>query len=310
MTTPEENRNGEENTSEKRGLWDRRRRAKEKTLNLLEQLEGLNSDVSSEDEVPYERARECCGAILHEDGETRTSFCRSRWCVICRRNNRASLINEYGPILDLWDKEDNVYLVTLTTENVGGHQLEPRIEEMKSKLGYCRRSIRDTRELDLRVVERWNVEFNDVEQTFNPHVHVAVRGHDQAVALKEEWLKRWEAASERAQDISSSQGDAGDVEGVVGYISERAVKITGEDRPPAHALDRIFRSLHRKHLTSSNGFDKEEELDRAMDVLDTAGSGSKGTSSKGSDSEENSQDGVWDWNGEDWYETQTGEVLV
>jgi len=240
----------------------KRARAKYLTRGLREELEELDSPI------PYERARGCCRVVQQEDGELQCSYCRCRWCIVCNRIRMGTILNEYLPILRLWEDEESVFFVTLTVPNVGADLLRSRIKEMKKRLRYCRRSIRETRGMDFRAVENWEVTFNGDTGTFHPHVHIAVRGKGQALALRQEWLKRWDEANSAGQDVRTWDGSKGGMKELAKYATKMVAPGEDKDRPPAEALDVIFRSLYRLNLINPTGFDKAEEQRRAARHLE------------------------------------------
>lgn len=297
----------------------KRARSKYLTSDLLADLEALDSPI------PYERARGCCRHVLQEDRKLVSSFCGCRWCIVCNRIRMGRIINEYLPILKLWEEEKGVYFVSLTIPNVEGGCLRSRLEEMKQRLRYCRRSIRETRGFDYRAIENWEVTFNDDEGTFHPHVHVAVRGKDQALALREEWLKRWARANSSGQDVRKWDGSIGGMKELAKYAT-KMIAPGSEDRPPVEALDTIFRALYRKHLINPTGFDKDEERARAAARLEGVEIDPEATARPELDEEGDDlfedlercvpayirpEEGcIWTWDGADWWNEDTGEALT
>jgi hypothetical protein len=298
----------------------KRARAKYLTSGLLEELEALDSHI------PYSRARSCCRVVQQEDGELVCSYCRSRWCVVCNRIRMGTILNDYLPVLRMWEDEEGVFLVTLTAPNVEAGALRSAVKEMKKQLRYCRRSIRETRGLDHRAVENWEVTFNADEGTFHPHVHIAVRGKQQALALREEWLKRWDRASKGAQDVRKWDGTKGGMQELAKYATKMVAPEDDEDRPPAEALDVIFRALYRLNLINPTGFDKQEEKERAREYLEGLEADAQETARPELDEQEEDpfedlergipayvrpeEDAVWVWDGHDWWNEDTGESLT
>jgi hypothetical protein len=101
----------------------------------------------------------------------------------------------------------------------------------------------------------------------------------------------------------------------------------GEDeRPPAEALDTIFRALYRLNLINPTGFDKAEEKARAQRFLegeetDEDAAARPEIDEQGEDPFEDLDRGVpafvrpeerivWEWGGDDWYNRETGEALT
>jgi len=309
----------EEEREAARKTMRKRARAKYLTEDLLEELEGMESPI------PYGRARSCCSVVKQEDGELTTNYCRCRWCLVCNRIRMGSILNDYHPVLEMWDDEEGVYFVTLTTPNVDGENLREQVQEMKKQLRYCRRSIRETRGLGFRALENWEVTYSSERQDYNPHVHIAVRGKQQALALREEWLKRWNGASEGGQDVRKWDGTKGGMKELAKYAT-KMVAPGSEERPPTQALDTIFRALYRLNLINPTGFDKQKEKERALRWLREMETDPDSTSDPEADEQEEDpfqdlergvpayiqpeEDAIWEWNESDWVNAETGEVLT
>lgn len=309
----------EEEREEAREKMRKRARAKYLTRDLLEELEELDSHI------PYSRARGCCRTVVQEEGELTCTYCRCRWCVVCNRIRMGTILNEYLPVLRMWEEEGGVYFVTLTTPNVSGENLRSHIKEMKKNLRYCRRSIRETRDLDFRAVENWEVTYNSDRGDFNPHLHTAVRGKKQAVALQKEWLKRFRSAAKAAQDLRKWDGTKGGMKELAKYAT-KMIASESDDRPSAEVLDTIFRALYRLNLINPTGFDKEEEKARATRFLEGQDTDEEKTARPEVDEQEEDpfedlkrsipafvrpeEKIVWEWDGSDWFSLETGEVLT
>jgi hypothetical protein len=82
------------------------------------------------------------------------------------------------------------------------------------------------------------------------------------------------------------------------------------------ALDTIFRALKGRHLLRGTGFDKNEARERAVTEEEIE----QEKEVEDFDEEElearvaayvrPSEDCIWEWDGDDWYNPETGEALV
>jgi hypothetical protein len=298
----------------------KRARAKWITAELLSELEALDSPI------PYDRARSCCRVIRQEDGALKASYCRCRWCIVCSRIRTGTIINRYEPIFRLWAAEEGVFMVTLSRPNVRGPELRGEIKGMKADLRRARRSVRRTCGLDYRAVESWEVTYNPITDTYNAHVHAAVRGKAQALAIREEWLKRCPTASEAAQDVRKWDGGIGGLKELAKYTTKLYAPAEDKERPPAEALDVIFRALYRLHLCSPTGFDIDEEQARAESYLEGVEIDAETTARPERDEQdgdafddlkacvaaysEPSEGRLWVWEDADWIDRRTGECLT
>lgn len=254
---------GEEARKQARETIRKRARSKYITMGLLEELESLDSPV------PYSNARHCCEVVEQRDGKLTSNYCRCRWCLTCNRIRAGVRINRYLPVFEEWARNGGVQFVTLTVPNCEGADLASTLDEMMHKLKLCRKQIRRTRGLEYKGVRSIEVTFNSETGTYHPHFHIAVCGRSTAIALKDEWLKRWPEASRRAQDVTEWDGDAASLKELVKYPTKLMTTAEGEDQPRADALDRIFRVLKGRHLFRPVGFeiaDYHEDLDPSVDL--------------------------------------------
>jgi hypothetical protein len=273
--------------------------------------------------VPYGKARACCEVVQQEDGTLQCTYCKQRWCVVCQRIRMGQKINEYLPILRGWEEDgDGVYFVSLTKPNVEGGGLREEIGDMIHQFGLCVQQMRRTRGMKVKAVRCIECTYNPERGDYNPHFHVAVKGEKQAYALVAEWLKRHPDAVGDAQDVTRWDGSAGGLLELVKYATKLFVPKNGE-RPGGgvqkepmdpQALDRIFRALRRRHLFCPIGFDKEEERERmeaeieqAEEVEDFDEGELEATVSAYKRPRE---DRVWEWDGSDWWDVETGEPLT
>ena len=103
---------------------------------------------------------------------------------------------------------------------------------MKKTLALSRLAVRRTRGLDYRAVENWEVTYNAEADSYHPHVHCVVRGKAQALAIREEWLKRCQTASAAAQDVRPWDGTVDGMKEMVKYCHEDDRPCRGQG-PPA-----------------------------------------------------------------------------
>lgn len=303
---------GVESSSDRRptpGEEDRekmRKRARSKyiTSGLLNELESLDSPV------PYSKARHCCERVEQRDGKLTSHYCRSRWCIICNRIRAGVRINRYVPVFEEWDQDGGVQFVTLTVPNCEGEDLRGTLGEMLHQLKLCRRQLRRTRGLEYKAVRSIEVTYNSNNGTFHPHFHIAVCSRSAAIALRDEWLKRWDEASRAAQDVTAWDGDTGSLKELVKYPTKLMTTTEGKEQPDPEALDTIFRALKGKHLFEPVGFqvaDYHEDLDPSVDLDEFEDQ--EAVIAAFHRPRENV---VWMWDADahDWVDHETGECLT
>jgi hypothetical protein len=272
-------------------------------MGLLEELESLESPV------PYSRARHCCEVVEQRDGKLTSNYCRCRWCLTCNRIRAGVRINRYLPVFEDWDRNGGVNFVTLTVPNCEGSELGDTLDEMLHKLKLCRRQIRRTRGLEYKGVRSIEVTYNSNNGTYHPHFHIAVCGRAAAIALRDEWLKRWPEARRVAQDVTEWDGDPGSLKELVKYPTKLMATGEDEEQPPVEVLDLIFRVLKGRHLFRPVGFDVSdyhEDLDPSVDLEEFEDQ--EATVAAFRRPEEKIL-WVWDEAIRDWIDEQTGELL-
>lgn len=294
---------GEEARKQARETIRKRARSKYITMGLLEELESLDSPV------PYSNAWDCCEVVEQRDGKLTSNYCRCRWCLTCNRIRAGVRINRYLPVFEAWDRSGGVNFVTLTVPNCEGSELSATLDEMMHKLKLCRKQIRRTRGLEYKGVRSIEVTFNSNSGTYHPHFHIAVCGRSAAIALRDEWLKRWPEASRRAQDVTLWDGDPGSLKELVKYPTKLMTTAEGEEQPPAEALDLIFRVLKGRHLFRPVGFeiaDYHEDLEPSVDLEEFEDIDAEVAAFR---RPEEKILWVWDEAVRDWVDEKTGEML-
>lgn len=279
----------------------KRARAKYLTMPVVKKLVELDSSINSY----YERALECCSVMRQEDGELKATYCKSRCCIVCNRIRSGRIINEYGQIFAQWDQ---VQHVTLTIPNVSADQLEGALDEMRDQFTNCKRSIRRTRGLPFEAVRVTEVTYSRERGDYHPHFHVLVRGNRSvANALVAEWLKRWEEASEGAQDVKRWGNKAKDLNELAKYCT-KIVKKGGEGGMvySAEVLDVIFRALYDRRLWQPIGFKKSDYGLTDEDPEDLEDIEWQTPAVK-----QREKTVIWRWNQQvcDWVDQETGQLL-
>jgi len=272
-------------------------------MGLVQELDALDSPV------PYHHAFECSKAVEQHEGQLISKYCKSRWCIVCNRIRTAQRIDKYGPIFREWHRNGGVHFVTLTVPNVKAERLADTVDEMVHQLKLCRRSIRRTHHIDYRAVRATEITYNEDRDDYHPHFHIAVRGRYAALALRDEWLKRWDEASPQAQNIRLWDGSKGALKELTKYCTKMIAPQKGE-RPPAEALDTIFRVLHGRHIFRPVGFELSdydeamvdwEEIEDMEELESTLAAFSEPHMSR-----------MWWWDHDlgDWVDPDTGECLT
>ncbi len=163
----------------------------------------------------YEKTMKCSDYIEeYENAFVSTNYCKKRFCIRCNRIRTAALIDAYLPGLEKWkDKQ----FVTLTRRNVKKEELKNEIRELidivtaiqhqakKKFLGEGSPTLKvcdvetrkvynisnpDYKPAGINGLRKLEVTYNDKEDTYHPHFHFVVENREQAVYLRNSWLKR------------------------------------------------------------------------------------------------------------------------
>lgn len=152
----------------------------------------------AEEKKAIERAQQyrntyyCLHTVITASGRLHGKYCKNRVCLVCSSIRRADLINQYLPILQLWE---DPYFLTLTIQSTPANGLAKqinRIEEVIKKIvkRFRRRKSRG-HGIKLEGIRSLECNFNPVEYTYNPHFHIILRNKRMAVALRREWIEYW-----------------------------------------------------------------------------------------------------------------------
>jgi len=261
------------------------------------------ADLKSPLAKSYRNTIYCSTDIVQEDDRLRTHYCSNRWCLVCNRIRTAKYINAYVPVIEGWS---DPHFVTLTTPNVEAGRLRNHIGDMQRRLTRnCIEQIRRVDKLDLRAVRKLECTYNPRRDDYNPHFHVGVQGKEQALRLRDRWLRQYPDASIAAQDVQRMR--PGQVIELFKYMTKLTTKGAGGKRgimPPA-ALDVIFQALRRRHTIRPYGF-RVDQLDQAVsgeeELEDLAGTPAF---------KRFGEMVLWEWEQEmaDWIDQLTGETL-
>ena len=72
----------------------------------------------------YWKTYHCKNIILQDGNKFKGSLCRKRWCQNCNRIKTAEMIKGYSqPLIEL-QKEDDLFLITLTSKNSKSKEVE------------------------------------------------------------------------------------------------------------------------------------------------------------------------------------------
>lgn len=231
-----------------------------------------------------------CNETLKQNGKKITGrYCNNRWCLTCNRIRTAKLINGYYGTLE---KMEDKQFVTLTVPNVPAELLEETINDMATTInGIRKRFHRKTVGVKLVALRKLEVTYNKKRNDYHPHYHFIVNGYEEAQALKNFWVERYEGTSVNAQDVRPADNKS------VMELFKYFTKIVTKGSLQIKQLDIIFSAMRGKRVFQSMGIKK----DVSEDIEEVQSQEYAVLESSIID---------WEWEGIDWVDKSTGEVLT
>lgn len=240
----------------------------------------------------YKNTSYCAEVLLVENGKTRTTYCKNRWCNTCNRIRTAMLINGYYPQIE---KLFQPVFVTLTLPTVKGKELKNRITEMEKAWRNIYKKTKDAKFKrsypNLKGVRKGEITIRPNDK-YHYHFHFIIDGWGQGEWLIGQWLKKFPEANHQGQDLRMID-EFGKNE-IFKYSIKSAVKT---DNKNAKRYDLVFNILRGKRTFSTFGGLRKIEEEINEDDLVAQNDTEKGN-------------GVYKWVSVDWFNKETGEALV
>lgn len=132
----------------------------------------------------------CLNRVTTVDGKVHGDYCKNKFCILCSAIRKAEIINKYHPILKTWEEP---YFVTLTRKACKAKDLKSTVNEVsdvfkKIVAKYRKRHSRGTGQ-KLMGIKSLECNYNPIDKTYNPHLHIIVPDKQTANILMTEWLK-------------------------------------------------------------------------------------------------------------------------
>lgn len=221
----------------------------------------------------YGRSMDCAGLKVQDaDGSLRTTYCNSRWCVVCNRIRMAKGIRTYSGWLQ--SIGEDAFFVTLTSENCTEPELRKTLQRNILDFKSCVRSIRRTDGEHFEAIRKTEVTYNRGADTYHPHYHVIVNGELQAYLLLSYWMKRSHRKVDRsAQDVQPLT--PGGLKEVMKYSTKSITKTEEGDRGVhTRSLHVIYTAMKGMKTLQPYGFRLKdfpviEDEGEEMDLINT-----------------------------------------
>jgi hypothetical protein len=235
--------------SDSKAKFQKASRRKRLTNAILTKLVPLNSPLQES----YIRTAYCNEVILQEGSKVSRRYCNNRWCLVCNSIRTAKAINGYKkPLQDL----GKIYFFTLTIKSVKAKDLRQTITKMyKAFRDIHHNVLRKKYKIQLKGLRKFECNYNEEADTFNPHIHFVLSGTPcQLLLIKSLWLNYFPNETDpEAQNIE--EADEETLQEMFKYFTKIVVN---SDFNPI-ASDIIFRAMKGKRVYQSIGIKRVSE---------------------------------------------------
>lgn len=231
--------------------------------------------LNSPNKKYYERAYHCSSQLYQEGSKISTKFCNCRTCITCNGIRTAGYIGHYGDeLLNL--KEP--YFLTLTAPTVECFDVDTLRHFIDAREFIWRKMYKNAKENQKGVIELKGMRAMEItarpDARYHIHYHFIIDGFQNAVWLKQQWLKHYPDALEKLQVILPITSKGGLLEVFkygTKFINKTKKKTKkGEievyEKVPAERTDMIIQALHKKRLISTFGGIRKMKSDDVNDM--------------------------------------------
>lgn len=191
-----------------------------------------------------------CQSVLLQDGNKLIGkLCRRRPCTICSRIKTAELVTAFKPILET---KNDLYLVTLTAPTVSARQLKSELDKRNKAFRFIyNERLRKVHKVKFNGIRKTEITYNEREDRYHPHFHLLVDGAHVAHLIRDEWVRYWDTASVKAQDVRKIGTTEKDLIEVFKYATKETtsegVQYSGK------VLDTIYKNLEGRRIFQTYG---------------------------------------------------------
>jgi|TARA_B100000768_G_scaffold126820_1_gene117396 hypothetical protein len=198
----------------------------------------------------YWKAYHCKNILLQDGNKLKGSLCRKRWCANCNRIKTAEMVNGYSEPLQELQKEDDLFLITLTSKTVKEERLRFEIDRRYKAFTRIKDNLRKNHNIKLVGCRKLEITYNEQTDRYHPHFHFIQKGRKEAEMLLKYWYKHNPLAGEKGQDITII--DANSPKALI-EVFKYATKEVAKDSFSALALHNIYKSLDGKRIFQTYG---------------------------------------------------------
>jgi len=197
----------------------------------------------------YWKTFHCASVLLQDGNKSKGELCRKRWCANCNRIKTAEMVNSYLEPLQELQKDDDLYLITLTSKTVKEKRLKFEIERRIMAFTRIKDNLRKNHNIKLIGCRKLEITYNESEDKYHPHFHFIQQGKKEAEMLLKYWHKHNPLASEKAQDIISIDANNKSLVELFKYATKEVAK----DKINAKALHNIYVAIDGKRVFQTYG---------------------------------------------------------
>lgn len=146
----------------------------------------------------------CLSTVDYKNGRIFGKQCKNRFCTTCNGIRKATLINQYKPILSNWE---DPHFLTLTTKSCKSNELESQIAMQKKEFNKIidkyEKRYKVGKSIKIVCLRTHESNFNPIKEWYNPHFHIITKNRAVAMLLMQEWIKALgnKKAKRSGQDI-------------------------------------------------------------------------------------------------------------
>lgn len=239
----------------------------------------------------YERIFHCGHTIIQKNHKITSKYCGDRWCRVCGSIRMARAIDGYG---DQLKSLKDIQFLTLTARNVEADGLRKEIESMIKIFQRIRGAARKAK-IHIKGLRKLECTHNSNDDTYNPHFHLLIEGHEAARYILDGWIERHPDALEAGQCLKEADEDA--IMELLKYAFKLPFNVDNLDDKEIVAADVIFQAMRRKRTLQPFGGIKAVKEDIDAEDLDAV------------IETDEAIERAYVWYDHDWYCVDSGEAL-
>jgi hypothetical protein len=150
------------------------------------------------------------------------------------------------------ERGNDWHLVTLTAPTVSKRQLKSELDKRTKAFRFIiNERLRKVHKVKFNGIRKTECTYNEREDKYHPHYHLFVEGANVAHLIRDEWVRYWNTASVKAQDVRKIGTTEKDLMEVFKYATKETtsegVQYSGD------VLDTIYKHLEGRRIFQTYG---------------------------------------------------------